>query len=160
MIHGKQIKQTFSTNPCVHRIYQTKESQTFEDILISSLVKVKFTKADGIKEERPKEKKHYSRALTSFDSCCLLTVTGFQVFQVQTATPFILILGILDRTQIPTVQHEGDRFTLLHISHAVKGAIYLGQLGLDDLLAKAILLKLCLQRVPNHQSRVPCTSHA
>jgi len=43
MIHGKQIKQTFSTNPCVHRIYQTKESQIFEDILISSLVKVMLT---------------------------------------------------------------------------------------------------------------------
>jgi len=56
MIHGKQIKQTFSTNPCVHRIYQTKESQTFEDILISSLVKVKLTNVDGIKELKTKGK--------------------------------------------------------------------------------------------------------
>ena len=55
-IHGKQRRQTFSTNPCVHRIYQTKESQIFEDILISSLVKVKLTNVDGIKELKTKGK--------------------------------------------------------------------------------------------------------
>ena len=54
---------------CIQNL-PNKKRQIIEDILISSLVKVKFTNADGIKEERPKEKKHYSRALTSFDAVC------------------------------------------------------------------------------------------
>jgi hypothetical protein len=85
---------------------------------------------------------------------------------LQFPTTSILFLWIFDHTRKPKVWHEllstGVGDTLLHISkgNAVKGAIYLGQLGLDDLLAKAILLKLCLQRVPDHQSRIPCTSQA